>query len=436
MTSTAQVGVIGAGPAGARVAELLARRGVDVLLLDPKAPWEKPCGGGLTPAVFEDFPDLMELYPIARSLTEVRVELQPELGFSVHLDRPLRIVPRQALGAWQLERAVNAGAWHVPSRVRTIERGAPGWTLETDERRFRIRFLIGADGAASLVRRVAAPELSVELAPTRVAYPSSAGLEHDRVVLKFYPRIAGYLWDFPRPGHRSVGVGVQSGTWTRPDLDQEIDDYRRSRDHCSCLGLPRAGAVIGTGQLGHGDFSCLAGAGFALLGDAAGLADPLTGEGIHNAMRSAELLARAWSRHGADDYPKLAHATFAREFGASRFARRVLLESWLGSALIHRCLSSNSAYAVMHSILNGVNEHDGSMSRLFGRALRAWSAVRMDRTLAARGGRDVAPCSCASVELLDHAVTATGICGDAQSPRSREASDCRPPASGQVKLNS
>ncbi|MCR4341777.1 MAG: FAD-dependent monooxygenase, partial [Gemmatimonadaceae bacterium] len=54
----AEIAVVGAGPAGARAAELLAREGADVLLLDPRAPWEKPCGGGLTASAFHDFPQL------------------------------------------------------------------------------------------------------------------------------------------------------------------------------------------------------------------------------------------------------------------------------------------------------------------------------------------------------------------------------------------
>ena len=391
---TAEVGVIGAGPAGALAAELLARQGVSVLLLDPKAPWEKPCGGGLTPAALDDFPDLTELDSHSRTATEARVELTPERGFSVPLDRPLRIVSRKVLGEWQLARALRAGARHVPTKVRAVRRGPVGWTLETDQDRFRVRFLVGADGAASIVRRVAAPQLSVELAPTRVAYPSSAEPAHDRVVLKFYPKVAGYLWDFPRPGHRSVGVGVQNGTWQRSTLDGEIDAYRRTSDQCGCPGVQRAGAVIGTAQLGHGDYSAIAGPDFALLGDAAGFADPLTGEGIHNAMRSATLLGKAWSNGDVASYPALARATFHREFAIARLSRRLVLESDFGSALIERALTSDAAYAAMDAILNAVNEHDAHVSGLLHRAFRAWRDVRTGRTMPARGGRDVVSCQC------------------------------------------
>lgn len=89
MRYTRQVGVLGAGPAGARAAELLAKRGADVVLLDPKVPREKPCGGGLTPSAFDEIPELEELKPSARAIERARVEVSSEEGFSVDLERPM-----------------------------------------------------------------------------------------------------------------------------------------------------------------------------------------------------------------------------------------------------------------------------------------------------------------------------------------------------------
>lgn len=68
-----EVGVVGAGPAGARAAELLARCGFEVLLFDPGAPWEKPCGGGLTAAALDHMPELSELADRAETIRELQV---------------------------------------------------------------------------------------------------------------------------------------------------------------------------------------------------------------------------------------------------------------------------------------------------------------------------------------------------------------------------
>lgn len=399
MGNAGQVGILGAGPAGARAAELLARLGVSVVMLDPKVPWEKPCGGGLTPPAFDEIPELDELKADARAMTSVRVEVSPEEGYSVDLDHPMWILSRRTLGRWQLGRAVDAGAVHVPARVRSLTRAAGGWQLDTDHGPFRFPFVIGADGAASLVRRVAAPEFSVELAPTRVAYPAGAGPTPDTVVLKFYGGLAGYLWDFPRPDHRSVGIGVPNGTWRRPALDGEIDAYRASSELCDCGGLERAGAVIGTAQLGHGDFSSVGGADFALLGDAAGFADPLTGEGIQNAMRSATVFAHAWTSGDVRLYGTLARGAFGREFAVARAIRRWVFESEAGLRLIRGGLSSDAAYAAVAALVNAVNEHDGRLAPLARRWGRVFRSARSDAGLARRTPRLPGPCqSCDDVD--------------------------------------
>lgn len=395
MRHDAQIGILGAGPAGARAAELLARGGARVMLFDPKVPWEKPCGGGLTPPLFDEIPELMEVQAMSRSIDRVRVEVGPEEGFTVALDRPMWIVSRKALGRWQLERAVAAGAAHIPLRVGAIEKSARGWRLDTGEGSIEVAFLVGADGAASLVRRVAAPDFSIELAPTRVAYPRHPGPASDTVVMKFYEGIAGYLWDFPRPDHRSVGVGVPNGTWKRASLDVEVDRYRDSSEPCDCPGLERAGAVIGTAQLGHGDFSAIAAADFALLGDAAGFADPLTGEGIQNALRSAELFVEAWASGEVSRYPALARREFAREFAVARWLRRWVFESERGLALIRSALESDVAYAAVVSVVNAINEHDGRLRRFLGRAARVFREVRDDGSAAGRVARIPVACDCA-----------------------------------------
>lgn len=368
MSLAADVGVVGAGPAGARVAELLASAGVDVTLLDPRAPWEKPCGGGLTPPAFDEMPELEELESLVQVTRLVRVETTPGKGVVVPLDRPIRMVSRRALARWQLDRARRAGARHERLKVREIRHAAAGWRLITSDGDVRVRFLVGADGAASLVRRSAAPDFRVELAPTRVAYPPGPGPTPDTVFLRLYSDVAGYLWDFPRPDHRSVGIMVPTGTWRRPRLDEEIDGYRDIRQEDG--DASRAGAVIGTAQYGHGDYRCIAGADFALLGDAAGLADPLTGEGIHNALRSAGLFAEAWISGDPRRYADLARRALEGEFRVARMLRRHLFETGRGVRIIERGLSSRLSYAFVAACVNALNDRRGGVAGLVTRWVR------------------------------------------------------------------
>lgn len=379
MSLAADVGVVGAGPAGARVAELLASAGADVVLLDPRAPWEKPCGGGLTPPAFDAMPELEELAPVVQVTRLVRVETTPGKGLIVPLDRPIRMVSRRALARWQLARAREAGARHLRHKVHEIRRGDDAWHLATSHGDVTARFLVGADGAASLVRRTAAPGFRVELAPTRVAYPPGAGPTPDTVFLRFYTDVAGYLWDFPRPDHRSVGIMVPTGTWRRPRLDEEIDGYRHRDAPLQEEDTSRAGAVIGTAQYGHGDYRCIAGQGFALLGDAAGLADPLTGEGIHNALRSAGLLAEAWKGGDPGGYADLARRAFEGEFRVARLLRRHLFETGRGVRIIERGLSGRLSYAFVAACVNALNEGQGGVAGLVTRWVRGAAPRRRVR---------------------------------------------------------
>ena len=381
MRRLAEVGIVGAGPAGARAAELLARQGVDVVAFDRNVPWEKCCGGGLPSALFDEIPELEDLRSLARPIDRARIEVHPDTGFDVELDAPIWIVSREALGRWQLERALEAGVKHEPTRVETIRSTDGGWILDTDRGEWKVSDLVGADGAASRVRRVLAPEFFIEQAPARVAYPHDVDDEPTFIVLRFYHGLVGYLWDFPRLDHHSIGIEVTGGSWSRGELDGRIDEYLEWNGFDPSPWALRAGAVIGTAQLGHGDFSGISGRRFALLGDAAGLADPFTGEGIRNAMRSAGLLAQARGAGRAEwteAYSALARETFSREFAFARLLRRTLGESGIGVRLVERGVSSDVAFAAVVAVLNTVVSHDTGLSRLLTRWHRAIRNARRE----------------------------------------------------------
>lgn len=373
----AEIGVLGAGPAGARAATVLAAEGADVLVWDGRAPWEKPCGGGLAASAFEHVPELREVHPWARRIDAVRFQVAPGRGFSVPLARPMYMISRKELGRWQLDRLEAAGARRVRATVRSIQRTQEGWRVEGREgREWRVRLLVGSDGAASLVRRVAAPGFRVELAPTRVSYPSGAGDTPETILVRLYHEVEGYFWDFARPDHRSVGVGTEPGSWSRARMDREIDGYAaKASGSGASPSTPRRGAVIGTAAWGHGDFSAVGGRDFALLGDAAGFADPATGEGIQNALRSGGILADAY-REGGDfsSYSERARTAFAPEFRAGRLLRRVLFGAGVGAWLVRRGERSPWARSLVSAVMNCTNEHDLTVAGLLRRSLTGGGA--------------------------------------------------------------
>lgn len=372
----AEIGIVGAGPAGARAAELLAGAGAEVVLLDPKTPWEKPCGGGVTAGTFREVPELRELMPLARRVGEVRLEASGH-RVGVRLDRPLAILPRIELARWQLERATAAGAVFIPRRVRGVGRVNGEWWLRLGEGddEVRVRRLVGADGAASRVRRTVRPGFRPTLAPTRVAYPDLGDRATDAALFRFVPGLDGYVWDFPRTDHRSVGAGVSGGAASRDGLDGAVEDYGSEVEGVGLDDAPRAGAVIGTAGREH-VYEDVGDTDWALLGDAAGFADPVTGEGIRNALRSAALLADAYAADGTfAGYPARAEDAFERGFRLARRIHALLYGGHTAGWLVEAATRSPAVEALVAAVSNGGNEHE-----LAGTMLGRWrSAYRRAR---------------------------------------------------------
>jgi flavin-dependent dehydrogenase len=328
------------------------------LLLDPKAPWEKPCGGGLTAAALDHTPELQELRSASESIAEVLVTSPSGASIVIPLRRPYQVVSRLTLSQWGLERATLAGVCFQSGAVRSAQRTNGGWSITDSAGHIHLaRRVIAADGAASRLRGILAPRFRPKLAPTRVAYPR-AGAPSGCAVIVFPRSIRGYLWDFPRPGHHSIGVGVTAGTSPpRGPLDEIITDYRvrevGDSEFAECYG-----AVIATSEWTSGCFEDLGGRDYALLGDAAGLADAATGEGLDYAFRSASLAAHVYDdAFGFVRYPAAAKTAFGRETRRARMARQCLYHPLVVDQLVASARRSRRLGALLITLVEAINEH-------------------------------------------------------------------------------
>lgn len=318
------IAVVGAGPAGSFCAEKLARAGHAVTIYDPSHPREKPCGGGVTPGTFEKYPELAGIQSASRPSSVVRMRAPRGRLLSVPLDRPIAIFSRRVLDGLLLDRARKAGAEFRPVRVRRVRVSADDVELEFDAGGTRLHdFVVGADGASSIVRRSLTGSKPGGPASYATAGFHVEGLEEDEIYIEFVREYAGYLWVFPRPGHASVGiaapVGRENGTKLRARV-LELLDLRYPGSHA----LPRepyaASIPVGLGPV--------AGRRFALVGDAANANDAISGEGIQHALDSAALLAGALDQAGPIAAPALYterwHAGAGGELEAcARLARRL-----------------------------------------------------------------------------------------------------------------
>jgi geranylgeranyl reductase family protein len=290
--SSYDVIVAGAGPAGSTAARLLAERGASVLLLDKQRfPRDKPCGGGVTmrAASAQD----IDLSPVTeQTIYGARFSLRLGESFDRRFRAPLTyMTQRRRLDAYLAERAAEAGAdFHDGDPVRELDvTSNTGVRVATTHDTHTARVLIGADGANGLVGRTFGLRRQYEEAVAlegNVDYPK--GIPEDWrefVGLDLGGLAGGYGWVFPKGDHLNVGVGAwkYAGFTLRPKLADLCRRYGFSPDALTNVRGYHLPVRIAGSPIAHGPV--------AVAGDAAGLVDPLTGEGIHMAFESGRLAA-------------------------------------------------------------------------------------------------------------------------------------------------
>lgn len=290
--------ICGAGPAGAYAAYLLAQQGLDVVLVDKASfPREKPCGGAMSRKAL----GLVEfdLAPVVeRRVTGAWLAYR---GRAVRRDAGglvAAMTRREALDAFLLERAVAAGAQFRPGSAFLDVAARPDrLVVTTSGGEVCARYLLGADGVASAVRGRVFGRSAVEYAPAVEALvyapPETVERFADRALLEVGGMPHGYGWIFGKRDHLNVGVfSVRGGRGIRAQLaaflarHPALGRYERIRH----LGHPipvRPARAVERGRVW-------------LLGDAAGVAESVLGEGIYFALKSAALAAGAFAAaHGA-----------------------------------------------------------------------------------------------------------------------------------------
>lgn len=356
--------VIGAGPAGSFAAEHLARGGAQVALFDGRPADEaKACGGGVTSKALKAWPHLLEA--AARTVDEVEMYSPSGGRVQLKLAEPFAIYSRREFDSYLRERARGSGAQVFSERVSLVERTGTSklWTVRArDGERWHGRMLVAADGANSpIARRLAGalPNREMEVAfGYRAPLPKSGDAP---TVVAFLPGWAGYAWAFPRLDHVSFGIATAQDAFDHKKLDRLIWDfmigyYRMRVDPQAVLwssnrpardaeiegklrdSVDRYAARIPglapetwtTRRLGAVDW--------VLLGDAAGFADPVTGEGIYYALRSAEIFAELYLEENTEAYEERCRSGIGRELRRAAHMRGRFYGEFFGAAFTDRMI--------------------------------------------------------------------------------------------------
>jgi len=336
-----KVAVVGAGPAGSLLAFHLAKDGANVTVFDASHPREKPCGGGVTGKALALLPTAPADDPLpARWMDTCDFESGSGEAVRLRLARPVAVCARLELDAWLLRQAVSAGAFHLAERV--VEVDAAGLVRSGSGRCGSFDLIVGADGAGSLVRRTFLAPIPPERLVMAVGWFARGT---SSMVVRFTPGLDGYLWLFPRPDH--VGVGICAPLASVPTRDMLTRLETEATRHFPALVDDEAGRyahTIPSPSVDPQSILEIAGERWALVGDAASLADPITGEGIYYALRSAVVLAETLRAEGSvaryparclDDFGRdlLKAAALRDRFYAPGFARRMVTYAARSSAI-------------------------------------------------------------------------------------------------------
>jgi geranylgeranyl reductase family protein len=364
--------VVGAGPAGSATAMHLARGGAGVLLADKAHfPRDKPCGGGLTGRALRHAP--CDVGPVVEHVVD-RMVVRAAYGSKVAKVSPrtlIRMTQRRRLDQHLVEQAVAAGVeFRDGAAVGDVEVREDAVEASVDGTRVAAAFLVGADGANGVVARA----IGVDAGIVR-GVALEGNVSWDALVRHSYEETAwvelgvvpgGYGWVFPKGDHANLGVGgwMSEGPKLRAHLDRlarehRVDPARLESVRGHRLPMRKLGTPAALGRV-------------LLVGDAAGLVDPLSGDGIYEAFVSARLAAEAILTARPETYEETLGAALDRHI-ASSWKAKAAADRYPRACLW--ALRAPGVFGAVAGLLRGDLAHPGEARGLARPPLRALSRL-------------------------------------------------------------
>jgi len=281
------VAIVGAGPAGSFLAYLLSKEKFKVILIDKeKFPREKICAGGLTPKVLKIIP--FNLKPvIEKEIFSLRLISKSKKNLYKKYQRPfVYTVKRARFDNFLAQKAKRVGAVFLPKhKVKKIVEKNGFWQIEAGNKLVKAKVVVGADGANSFVARLMGFRVDSIDIGLQYEIPHLKQQNTQTITIGWDLIPDGYAWVFPNRQFLEVGVaGPKSlGKKLKLYLETWVKFLGLKRDNLPLSGYPIVHRLRQTPLVKDK---------MILIGEAAGLNEPLTGEGIFYALKSAQIAAK------------------------------------------------------------------------------------------------------------------------------------------------
>jgi flavin-dependent dehydrogenase len=284
------IAIVGGGPSGALAGAILASAGRTVTVFDEKLAWEKPCGGGVTFKALQQYPFLSNATAESNSVEQCELISPSGQRVRFRMQHPVAMFSRFKLNGMLLDRARGAGAEIRHERVTGIGGVTGDWRIITSQGEYPSSYLVLAGGARNSQRaRFVSPIAPIDLMVTAGYFiPGRFSL----MQIQFLKGITGYIWVFPRPDHISAGIACKMGEISTAGLRRLLEQWL-AENRYSLEGATFFSHILPSFTSDTMQSLRVSGDGWATVGDSAGLVDPITGEGLYYALRSAELCAQA-----------------------------------------------------------------------------------------------------------------------------------------------
>ncbi|WP_435263619.1 geranylgeranyl reductase family protein [Tenacibaculum sp. nBUS_03] len=288
------VAVIGSGPSGASTAFHLAKKGISTVIIEKETlPRYKTCGGGFVFRGRKNLPfEINEV--VEKEFHTVDIYLGKKLHFKTHRKDPtISMIMRDSFDNLITKKAKEFGATLLENhKLKGLSFENNLITLETSQGNITANFVIAADGALSPTAKMAGwKEDTRKLIPALEYEVEVSDEDFERLSKEVRFDIDaipyGYAWSFPKKNHLSIGVA--SSRRTKINLKKFYEEYMETLGITNVINESQHGFQIPVSPRTDGFVKN----NVFLIGDAAGFADPVTAEGISNAIYSGKLAAEA-----------------------------------------------------------------------------------------------------------------------------------------------